>query len=99
MRFLLVNKMTETHLVRQIAGALKARGAWVVKLHGGPMQQAGLPDLLVVHPSGTWLMEVKLPGGNPTRLQRHVMDKIAAAGGRVVVVRSVEEALKNLEER
>lgn len=39
--------MKESALVAKIVKALKARGLFVAKLHG-PMQRAGLPDLLVV---------------------------------------------------
>ena len=91
--------MTETQLTRHITDALRARGCWVRKLYGGSMQGAGLPDLIVVHASGTWFMEVKLPGGQPTRLQQHVMERIKSAGGKACVVRSVEDAVERIDAR
>ena len=91
--------MTETQLISKIAAALRSQGAWVTKIHGGNMQQAGLPDLIVVHTTGTWFVEVKLPGGMPTRLQRHILERIKTAGGNVAVVRSVEDAEVLIGER
>ncbi len=83
----------ESSLTQRIAAALRQRGAWVTKLHGGNMQQAGLPDLLVVVAGVVWFLEVKLPGGVVSRIQRHTIERLKASGGNVAVVRSVDEAL------
>lgn len=71
---------------------------WYVKLHGGPMQQAGLPDLcLVVNGMSVWI-EVKAPGGTVSPLQERTMGQIRDAGGLTFVVRSSGEVEQILSE-
>lgn len=85
--------ITESSLVARIVAALKKRGAWVVKLHGGPLQQAGLPDLLVLHLGQVTFLEVKTPKGIVSPLQEHTLTRIQAHGGTAVVVRTLDEAI------
>lgn len=84
----------EANTVAAIRRALLDRGAFVVKLHGGAMQRAGLPDLVVIYRGRTYWFEVKQPGGRPTPLQAATIDAIRAAGGAAYVVTSVAEALR-----
>ena len=79
--------------------------AWVVKIHGGPQQRAGLPDLLVCLRGTLVGLEVKYqrPGesrehalGRATLLQRAELARIETAGGVGAVVLSVQEALEVL---
>lgn len=73
-------------------------GSWIVKIHGGPMQPAGIPDLVGVI-SGRFVgLEVKLPDGDHelTKLQESQLRAIRAAGGIGAVVTSPEEALEAL---
>lgn len=86
--------MTEAALVRKILAWLREQPeTWVMKVHGSPMQVAGIPDLIGVQGGRFFGLEVKLPGGKATLLQDAVMRKIEAAGGVVGVVRSVDEVL------
>lgn len=66
---------------------------WWLKVHGGPMQPAGVPDLLVCSAGRFVALEVKRPGESATPLQQETMRRIARAGGATVVVRSAEEAV------
>lgn len=66
------------------------RRVWWTKLHGGPMQRAGLPDLLIVYEGRTIFCEVKRPGESPTPLQMDTLGKIDRAGAATCVVTSVE---------
>ena len=69
---------------------------WFTKLHGGPMQKAGLPDLcLVLRGFSIWL-EVKSEDGKVTPLQEATMSRIRAAGGTAEVVRSVDDVRRIL---
>lgn len=88
----------EANTVAAIRRALLDRGAFVVKLHGGPHQRAGLPDLVVIYRGRTYWFEVKQPGGRPTPLQAATIDAIRAAGGAAYVVTSVAEALRIVDE-
>ena len=86
--------MLESAIVSRIVKALKERGCFVVKLHGGGMQRAGLPDLMIVYQGRAIFLEVKQPGEQATKLQEHTLDQIRQAGGIAAVVSSVDEALR-----
>ena len=89
----------ETKLKNQILRRLTAMRAegeqiWWMKLHGGPMQRAGVPDLLVLYCGVAFFFELKAPDGEATKLQLHTMQQIKDAGGTVSVVRSAQEAME-----
>lgn len=79
--------------------SLKKTGVaiWWVKLHGGPMQKAGVPDLLVIKDGKHFLLEIKKPGGEATQLQQIQIDKINDAGGFAIVVHSVDDVKITIE--
>lgn len=83
----------ESTIVAKIVSTLRGKGCFVTKLHGGPNQQAGLPDLLVVRDGRAFFLEVKRPGQSPTKLQEHTLAKLRDVGAVAVCVRSVEEAI------
>lgn len=86
--------MTEKTIVNATMKRLRSLGLYVVKIHGGPFQQMGLPDLLVVKEGRTIFLEVKQPGEKATLRQEVEHKKLRAAGAIVVVVTSVEEAIQ-----
>ncbi len=69
---------------------LKAAGEpiWWVKIHGGPHQQAGIPDLAICYFGLSVWLEVKALDGETTRLQEEVIQNIRATRGTAFVVRS-----------
>lgn len=69
----------------------KGHGVWWLKVHGGPMQTAGVPDLVVIVDGRTYWLEVKRPGEEPTPLQAHTHEQMRTAGAEVTTVRSVED--------
>lgn len=94
----------ETTLTNSIRRAIKREfpDAWVFKVHGGPYQMAGVPDLLVVVDGYLVGLEVKHPKpgesiehalGRTTEQQHAQMGAIRKAGGAAAVVTSVEGAL------
>ena len=91
----------ESTIVRSILDELRLRGSavWFRKNHGGPFSTAGVPDIEVIfrrgahEPAIVVFLEVKRPGGEPTKLQNATMDSILRAGGFAFVVTSREEAL------
>lgn len=99
----------ESRLSRAIKSMIRARGGYCVKIHGGPMMEAGTPDILAcipIRPEGPHSdpigifvgIETKMPdGGDPTPIQRLRHDQIWAAGGVVIVPRSVQDAVQELE--
>lgn len=87
----------EKKITEAIVRSLRKRKAageaiWWLKLHGGPMQRAGVPDLLVVVDGRAVFLEVKQPGKKATRLQLHTLTDLRLAGATAEVVYSTEGA-------
>jgi hypothetical protein len=82
-----------TKQINDYLKSLKKQGhaVWWVKLHGGPMQKAGVPDLLVLIYGRHFFFEIKKPGATATRLQQIQIDRINVAGGKALVVHSADE--------
>lgn len=101
----MVNKATnEAGLVKSIIRTIKAEypEAWFLKVHGSPMQRAGVPDILVVVDGRLIGLEVKFqrPGesvehalGRVSALQWNEIDKMRRAGCAADAVLTAEEAL------
>jgi len=53
---------------------------WSMKVHGSPMQRAGVPDYLILYRGKTLFIEVKRPGEQPTKIQEFTMDGIGRTG-------------------
>lgn len=85
----------ESKLSRAIMAALRARGAFVWKNHGGPTMMAGLPDITGTYKGVFIAIETKMPeGAGPSEVQRLRHEQITQAGGYVTVARSVREAVE-----
>jgi len=89
--------MTEAAITSSIMKWLRARGAHVIKTYGGPNRR-GLPDLIGVYRGRALALEVKRPGGKPTKLQEYELGRWAAAGAVAAVVTSVDEVKRLIEE-
>lgn len=98
----------ETRLVNRIREAILAAHpeAWILKVHGGPTQTAGVPDLLVCVRGQLIGLEVKCPRpgetpdrarGRASRLQLAQLDKLRRAGAGAAVVLTPEEALQSID--
>ena len=70
-------------------------GVWY-KIHGGPYQEAGIPDIVGVYKGQFCAFEVKRPAkrDNVTLNQQYQLDRLKAAGAITGVVTSVEEVKK-----
>lgn len=89
--------MKEKDLVKKIIVALHKRyghGIWILKTHGGPQQQSGVPDLLICLDGIFIGIEVKMPGreNKVTDLQAETMKRIKEACGFAEMTSSVEGA-------
>lgn len=82
----------ETRIYRKIMEYLKQQGAFVFKVWGSDHMMAGLPDLIVCYRGRFIGMEVKVPGGQPSKRQTYVHGLIRDAGGTAAVVTSVGDA-------
>ena len=86
----------ESRLQRKIHQTLeKEIGGFWFKVHGGPFQRSGLPDLIGSVDGLFFGLEVKCPDGDePTPLQKKTLKQIKEKGkGIAVVVTSPQEAL------
>ena len=81
----------EKNITKSILKELKAHGWWAVKIHGGPFQNAGLPDILALKDGLLLAIEVKRPGGKATPLQEHVLGELALHGATVRLATCVED--------
>ncbi len=87
----------EAKVLKAIIGELgkmkrAGRRIFFFKIRGGAtMMIAGLPDLCIVLEGRAIFVEVKRPGGKPTKLQEHRMQEIRNAAGVCGVVTSLEE--------
>lgn len=62
-----------------------------MKIHGGPYQDPGTPDLLVCYLGVFLAIEVKTPRGVASDEQLAVQDAIIDAGGRAIITHSVSD--------
>lgn len=56
-----MGQQPESKLSRQIMSALRARGIWCFKVHGGPFTMAGVPDIIACVPVRipTWTLQLE----------------------------------------
>ncbi len=89
--------MSETAIKDAILSWLRKHGSYAVKIHGGPMQEAGVPDIQACI-SGRFIgIEVKIPGREATATQEFHIAEILRAGGVAFVAHSLREAMDQLE--
>ncbi len=97
----------ETVLVKAIKTAIMAMwpDAVVYKIHGGPAQEAGIPDLICCVDGRFIALEVKKQQAGEstahayartTEIQTYQRDRIREAGGWCSTVLSVDEALDHI---
>ena len=89
--------MRESLLTAKIIAELRRRirageRLWFLKIHGGPFQRSGVPDLLIVRNGEALWVEVK-GDSDVTRLQAHTLGQLRRVGCRVLVARSVDDVI------
>jgi hypothetical protein len=83
----------ESAIVSSIVRVAESLGWKPIKIHGGPYQLTGLPDLLCLQRGHAVWLEVKQPGKKPSAIQQARMNELEARGGTPChVVTSKEEA-------
>lgn len=85
--------MLERDAVAAIKKYLASLGSDVFfwKEHGGSYGTSGVPDIICCYKGRFLGLEVKLPSGRLTELQKRTIDKINRAGGVACRVESVED--------
>lgn len=92
--------MNEAEITKRSVKALRKRGHFAVKIHGGPHQVAGLPDISACIRGHFVGIEMKASGkeGTLTEKQAKKLRDIKKAGGVTAVCTSVEQ-VEELAER
>ncbi len=91
--------MKESDIVRAILKYLKTvSDCFCWKEHGGMYGTAGIPDIICCYRGKFVAFEVKTEKGKTTALQDSIINKIQKCGGKVAVVRSVDDVKAVLEE-
>lgn len=85
--------MSEAQIKKQILKVLKEQGGFWRKIHGGPFQESGLPDIIGCYQGKFIGLEIKKPGEEATPLQLHVLDEIKKNKGLAAIVESVQDVL------
>lgn len=91
--------MNESQLTRKMVKALnELPHTWARKIHGGPHQRAGIPDILGCTYGMFFGLEAKMPGKerNVTQLQLYALKGISLAYGHNGVVTSVDQAVEEV---
>lgn len=84
--------MLEKQVENQIKKWLEQHGYWYFKVHGGPFQKVGVPDIIACINGKFVAIEVKRSdGGIVSELQKAQIQKIKDSGGLVGVAHNMEE--------
>lgn len=83
--------LTKACVERLAAARRSGRRVWSFKVHGGPMQRGGVPDLCVIVEGRTLWIELKRGSGTVSKLQAATMTDMRWAGAEVFVVRTADE--------
>lgn len=83
----------ESKIVREICQYLSSLGGVVFKVHGGPYQASGFPDILYWYRGEAFAFEVKrsTTGYGVTPLQALTLEQLAEQGVHAAVVHSIDE--------
>lgn len=91
-------KQQEGKLAGKIIAALEKQGWLAWKTHGGAYTSSGIPDVLGFRFGSqgpeSLAIEVKLPGNEPTALQKKWLRDLSRCGVRAGVATEVDEALE-----
>ncbi|MGN0779328.1 MAG: VRR-NUC domain-containing protein [Aristaeellaceae bacterium] len=92
--------MPERDVVAAIKHFLASYGSEIFfwKEHGGPYGTSGVPDIICCYKGRFLGLEVKLPTGRLTELQKRAIRKINQAGGIACRVESVEDVKRVIEQ-
>ena len=90
----------ETQLKEKVLKALRARGAFAEKIHGGMYQRAGIPDILLCYRGRFVAIELKAPNAKlePSPEQARCIKEIDDAGGKTLVANSILQCTALLDE-
>jgi len=89
----------ETHLLRAVKGLFQAYGFGVIRMPPSIYTSGkGIPDLLVLKDGRVWFVEIKTPKGKLSPYQERMKALCEYYGVPYIVIRTLEEAQKTIEE-
>ena len=92
-----IEQMDRDALSRRILSFLRERGAWAFLVHGSPLLNEGIPNILACY-RGTFLaIEVNPNDRRLSKLQKIELGRISCAGGFSAVVYSVADVQRLLD--
>jgi VRR-NUC domain. len=91
-------RQPEGRLVGKILDFLRANyPGWWEKIHGSVFQSRGVPDIIGCYRGRFISIEAKMPGEQPTALQKDNGQMIKEAKGIWIVAYSVEDVRRTME--
>lgn len=88
----------EYRIVQNIKRLIRARGGWCVKIHGGPYQDAGTPDILACYKGCFIAVEVKTARGVTRPEQKIAQRAIMGSGGYALITHLIGDVAGVLDE-
>ena len=89
-----LDEVNESQIVKKIKRYLEQAypGVWY-KIHGGPYQEAGIPDIVGCHAGQFYAFEVKRPTRRHkvSMSQKYQLDRLEKAGAKCGVVTGIQE--------
>lgn len=91
------SKLLERDIERRVVAYAKSRNVLCMKF--ASPNNRGVPDRILIGPTGRIaFLELKRPGGKPTELQLHVLNKFVLRGCRATWCDNLPDATKLIDE-
>ena len=87
----------EYRIVQNIKKLIRSRGGWCVKIHGGPYQDAGTPDILACYRGRFIAVEVKTSRGVARPEQKITQRAITGSGGYAIITHLIGDVADVLD--
>lgn len=87
----------EYRIVQNIKRLIRSRGGWCVKIHGGPYQDAGTPDILACYKGRFIAIEVKTSRGVARPEQKVTQRAITGSGGYALITHLIGDVADVLD--
>lgn len=87
----------EYRIVQNIKKLIRSRGGWCVKIHGGPYQDAGTPDILACYKGKFIAIEVKTARGVARPEQKITQQAIIGSGGYALITHLIGDVADVLD--